>query len=130
MRRRLIGIARGFVVLARAPVPTGPLARADDAAAKIDPALRDLMAARPLSLLPVIVEMQQPVAPVVGRANVDRANQARELPRATGTPGAGLPLIDGAAGFATAAGITAMSLSPTVAYIHHDATIVPADATP
>src|SRR5206468_12780720 len=58
--------------------------------------------------------------------NVNRANEALDLLRLYGTPVAGLALIDSAAGFANAPGIEAISLVPTVAYVHLDATVVPA----
>src|SRR5439155_11735664 len=92
---------------------------------KIDPALRALMQANPSALLPVIVEMQQPLPPFVSAPNVNRALEALDLLRQYGIPVAALSLIDGAAGFANAAGIDAMSLAPTVAFIHHDATVGP-----
>ncbi len=56
---------------------------------------------------------------------MDRALAALDLLRLLGTPVAGLPLIDAAAGFANAAGINALSLVPTVAFIHHDRTVGP-----
>src|SRR3989475_405983 len=83
------------------------------------------MQANPQALLPVIVEMQHPTAPFVSAPNVDRALAALDLLRQYGIPVAALSLIDGAAGFANAAGINAMSLVPTVARIHHDATVGP-----
>jgi serine protease AprX len=92
---------------------------------KIDPALRALMAADPPRLLPVIVEMQHPLTPFVGAPNVNRALEALDLLRLYGIPVAALSLIDGAAGFANAAGIAAISLTPAVAFIHHDATVGP-----
>src|SRR5437660_101598 len=95
------------------------------AEAKIDPALRALMQANPQALLPVIVEMQHPTAPFVSAPDVDRALAALDLLRQYGTPVAALSLIDAAAGFANAAGINAISLVPTVARIHHDATVGP-----
>jgi serine protease AprX len=94
-------------------------------AAKIDPALRTLMQANPLALLPVIVEMRQATAPFVGNANVSRALEALALLRIYGVPAAALSLIDAAAGFASAAAINALSLLPTVAFIHHDRTVGP-----
>jgi serine protease AprX len=90
---------------------------------KVDPALRELIQADPLALLPVIVEMRPPLPPFVGAANVSRALEALELLRVYGIPVAALSLIDGAAGFANAAGISAVSLVPTVAFIHHDRTV-------
>jgi serine protease AprX len=126
-RRRLIAITCVLVTLLLAVAPTAPAARADSIVPdKIDPALRTLMRARPLSLLPVIVEMQPATAPFVGAPNVARANEAMDLLRLYGTPVAGLALIDSAAGFANATGIEAIGLAPTVAYVHLDATVAPA----
>src|SRR5437879_12632779 len=121
--------ASGAYVL-RLTVSDGALAASDDVAVtvnpdKIDPALRALMAADPQRLLPVIVEMQHPLTPFVGAPNVNRALEALDLLRLYGIPVAALSLIDGAAGFANAAGIAAISLTPTVAFIHHDATVGP-----
>src|SRR6266446_7692901 len=114
----------------RLTVSDGALAASDDVAVtvnpdKVDPALRALMQADPLALLPVIVEMQQPLPPFVGAPNVDRALEALDLLRLYGIPVAALSLIDAAAGFANAAGISAVSLVATVAFIHHDATVGP-----
>src|SRR5439155_1361265 len=92
---------------------------------KIDPALLALMAADPQKLLPVIVEMQAPLPPFFGAPNVDRALEALNLLRFSGVAVAPLSLLDSAAGFANAAGIGALSLLPTVAFIHHDATVGP-----
>jgi serine protease AprX len=127
MRRgRLLGIRCALVVLALALGPAVSPARAQSIVEdKIDPALRDLMQANPLALLPVIVEMQHPFTPFVGAPNVNRALEALDLLRLYGIPVAALSLIDGAAGFANAAGINAVSLAPTVARIHHDATVGP-----
>src|SRR5438874_3783472 len=140
-RRRLLCIGAALLVLVRAapgtaqllppilpppppilpPPPPPPSLIAD----KIDPDLRALMQADPLAVLPVIVEMQPPLPPFVGGANVGRALQALDLLRLYGIPVAALSLIDGAAGFANAAGISALSLAPTVAFIHQDATVGP-----
>src|SRR5947209_10138596 len=126
-RNPLIGIGGVLVTLVLVLVAPGPAARAESALPdKVDPALRTLMQERPLSLLPVIVEMQEAAPPFVGAANVNRANAALDLLRLYGTPVAGLALIDSAAGFANAPGIEAISLVPTVAYVHLDATVVPA----
>ena len=126
-RNPLMGIGGVLVTLVLVLVPAGPTARAESALPdKVDPALRTLMQERPLSLLPVIVEMQEAAPPFVGAANVNRANEALDLLRLYGTPVAGLALIDSAAGFANAPGFEAISLVPTVAYVHLDATVVPA----
>ena len=126
--RKLVALSWALVLVTLALGPTAPPARAEsaDGSAKIDPALRALMQARPLALLPVIVEMQPPAPPFSATANVDLANQALDLLRLNGTAVAGLALIDAAAGFASPAGINAISLVPTVAYIHYDATVAPA----
>jgi serine protease AprX len=92
---------------------------------KIDPALLALMGVDPQKSLPVIVEMQPPLPPFLGGPNVNRALEALDLLRLNGFPVAALSLIDAAAGFANAAGIGALSLVPTVAFIHHDATVGP-----
>jgi serine protease AprX len=125
--------ASGVYVL-RLTVSDGALAVSDDVAVtvnpdKVDPALRALMAADPQKLLPVIVEMRPPLPPFLGAANVNRALEALDLLRLNGIPVAALSLIDGAAGFANAAGISALSLVPTVAFIHHDATVGPRQST-
>jgi serine protease AprX len=139
-RRRLLGIGCALVALALVPAP--PPARAQlivpapppvivpalpvAIEEKIDPALRALMQADPLALRSVIVEMQPPLPPfLVGAANVNRALEALGLLRLNGIPVAALSLIDAAAGFANAAGINALSLVPTVAFIHQDATVGP-----
>jgi serine protease AprX len=115
-----------LVAIALALLPAAAQVRAQSVASdKIDSALRDLMQANPLALLPIIVEMQRPLAPFVAAPNVDRALGALNLLRQYGIQVAALSLIDGAAGFANAAGINAMSLVPTVARIHHDATVGP-----
>ena len=125
-RRRLLGIGCALVALALGLGPAAPPAQAQLIAGdKVDPALRNLMQADPLALLPVIVEMQQPLPPFIGAPNVNRALEALDLLRFYGVPVAALSLIDAAAGFANAAGIDALSLVPSVAFVHHDATVGP-----
>src|SRR5437867_8435700 len=129
--------ASGPYVL-RLTASDGALAASDDVAVtvnpapvippitdKIDPALLALMQADPQRLLPVIVEMQAPLPPFFGAPNVDRALEALDLLRFNGVAVAPLSLLDSAAGFANAAGIDALSLVPTVAFVHHDATVGP-----
>jgi serine protease AprX len=134
-RRQLLGISVALAALALALVAAAP-ARAQLPLAparlcvvdKIDPALLGLMPTDSAgALLPVIVEMQPPLPPfpVPGAANVQRAVAALDLLRLYGIPVAALSLIDAAAGFANANGICAVSLVPTVAFIHHDATVGP-----
>src|SRR5438477_12120167 len=118
MRRRSITIAFTFALV----LPFLSLnAQADQLAQdKIDPALLQLMSARPNALLPVIVEMSYPEGTAT---NASRATEALDLLRTNGQAVGGLAIIDAAAGFANATGIQAMSVVPTVAYIHYDATI-------
>src|SRR2546430_12826160 len=124
--RRQTGMGGVHETVLLTVTPMVPTARAEPIQNKIDPALRERMQAHPLSLLPIIVEMEPATAPTAGAANVDRANEAIDLLRLYGTPVAGLALIDSAAGFANAPGIESISLSPTVAYGHLDATVAPA----
>ena len=77
----------------------------------------------PAAFFPVIVEMAQPTTPFVPSPNVARANEALDLLRNWGRPVGGLAIIDSAAGFADSTGINALSLVPTVAYIHYDAIV-------
>src|SRR5437879_12147554 len=67
--------------------------------------------------------------PFIGAPNVGRALEALDLLRFNGVPVAALSLIDAAAGFANAAGIDALSLVPTVAFIHQDARVGPQPST-
>ena len=110
------------LLFASVPMPS----RAEEGAAgKIDPALASLMTANPNALRPIIVEMQPPPS---NSTNLARANEALDLLRANGQAVGGLAIIDSAAGFADATGINALSLVPTVAYIHYDATVRAGDA--
>jgi len=119
-RRRLFGATGALAVLGLAPTGARALSESN-----VDPALRGLMAANPLALLPVIVEMRAAVPPFLGDANVGRALQALGLLGTYGIAVAPLSLINAAAGFANAAAINAISLVPTVAFIHHDRTVGP-----
>ena len=124
-RRQLFGLSGAIAALAVVPARAAALGGDN-----VDPALRALMQANPpLALLPVIVEMRQPAPPFVGGANVGRALEALNLLGVYGIPVAALSLIDGAAGFANAAAINALSLVPTVAFIHHDRTVGPRSTT-
>ena len=125
-RRRVLGLLGALAVIVLTLAASVPSARADTLdSSKIDPALQNLMTGDPLRLLPVIVEMQAPGPPMLGPKNVTRAAAALDLLRLNGVAVGQLALIDGAAGFANSAGISAISLSPTVAYIYYDATIGP-----
>ena len=118
-------VLRALAVLALVLTLTSPprIARADSVLSKIDPALLALMQGDPAALFPVIVEMAQPTTPFVPSPSVARANEALDLLRNWGRPVGGLAIIDSAAGFADSTGINALSLVPTVAYIHYDAIV-------
>src|SRR4051812_30011265 len=70
---------------------------------KIDPELKGLMAAEPLRLLPVIVEMAPHAPPFPAYANGLLAQRGLALLTLYGRPVGALDLIGSAAGFATAA---------------------------
>ena len=80
------------------------------------------MLANPLQNQPIILEMEHVATPLAG-ANVQLAQQAFNLLQLNGLAQAQLPLLASAAGLANAAGITALSLLPGVAYIHLDSAV-------
>ncbi|HET6700272.1 MAG TPA: S8 family peptidase [Gemmatimonadaceae bacterium] len=124
--RRLVAFTCTLLVLAQSLAGPASQALAEVLPnEKIDPALRTRMRADPLAVLPIIVEMHHPTAPFAPAPNLDRANEALGLLRQYGVAVGALALIGSAAGFANASGISALSLVPTVAYIHHDATVGP-----
>jgi serine protease AprX len=88
------------------------------AGAPIDPLLQQQMSANPLRPLPVIVEMNSTLA--VAGINLQLAQQALSLLQLKGVARVALPLIGSAAGLANAAGISGLSQSPGVAYVHYD----------
>jgi serine protease AprX len=105
--------------------PSGPSTAAalDTTGQKIDPALQLQIAANPAALLPVIIEMTPASAPFGTLPNQQLAQQAVTILQANGQVIGGLPIVNGAAGYATAAGITAMSVLPQVAAIDQDAAV-------
>jgi serine protease AprX len=124
--RRLRAITCTLLVLAQSLASPASPARAEVLPQeKIDPALWSRMQADPLAVLPVIVEMQHAASPFTAAPNPGRSNAALDLLRQYGTAVGALSLIGSAAGFANASGINALSLLPTVAYVHHDATVGP-----
>jgi len=128
MRGRQLAVAVACTLLVFAQTFAGPPSGATAEVLpdqKIDPALRTRMQADPLAVLPVIVEMHHSSAPFAPAPDLGRANEALGLLRQYGTPVGALSLLGSAAGFANASGISALSLLPTVAYIHHDATVGP-----
>jgi len=95
------------------------------AAHKIAPALLAQMQANPLQRRPVIVEMQPARPPFADAVNVALANQALAILQLHGRAFGGLPIVNGAAGYAHALEISAISLIPNVRYVHQDATVGP-----
>ncbi|MDQ3702840.1 MAG: S8 family serine peptidase, partial [Chloroflexota bacterium] len=117
----LLGIAA--LTLFAAPHPPGPAAAQLLSPKKIDPALLLQMAGDRTTLLPIIVEMAPLPPPGASRANERLAQRALALLRLHGRPVGALSLINGAAGFASAAAIELISLDPGLAYVHADATV-------
>jgi serine protease AprX len=128
---RIIGV--GLVLSLSLLVPMlGPsggwsarVASAGNDVEKIDPELKQRMAAAPLQLLPVIVEMSALAPPFPAHANEVLAQHGVALLAQYGRPVGGLGLIASAAGFANAAGITAISLDPRVSFVYSDSTVRP-----
>jgi len=122
-----ISLALSCALLVGVLAPGTPrVVGASDASAlltQIDPDLLARMTANPLRLLPVIVEMRPAAPPFPIRPNEERAQRALALLTLYGQPIGGLALINAAAGFANAAGITSISLDPQVAFIHLDSTV-------
>jgi serine protease AprX len=117
------------------PLLSVPVSAQATSQQKISAPLLAQMAANPLQRLPVIVEMNPATLPFSSGANAALAQQAVTILQANGQAVGGLPIIEGAAGYATAAGIQAISLLPQVAAIEQDAVVRPrrpanAGATP
>jgi len=137
MPMRTLRPLRQFVVVALALVPTialaFPLSAAAPASAdgsngqqKISASLQAQMASNPLQRLPVILELNPPSLRSSGvLSNGALAQAAMAILQANGQAVGGLPIIAGAAGYATAAGIQAMSLLPQVVAIEQDAVVRP-----
>src|SRR5262252_1102876 len=113
MPARIIRAARPIVffilllLAALAPVAlpaTAPSVRAQSVTNKVAPALLTLMTANPSQMLPVIVEVNEATAPFTTGVNVTLAQQALTTLQAYGQPVGPLPIVDGAAGWANAAG--------------------------
>src|SRR5579859_711845 len=133
MPMRQLRASRSFLLVALASIPAIALALPLSAPAsaqtynqqKISAPLLAQMTANPLQLLPVIVEMNAATAPFSTGVNSTLAQQAVTVLQANGQAVGGLPIIEGAAGYATAAGIQAMSNLPQVAAINQDAVVRP-----
>ena len=114
------------VWLVAAVVPLAVPARAQSLnLQKVSPALVTDMTATPLALIPVIVEMAAASPPFAPGTNLALAQQAVTILNADGQAVGALPLIQAAAGYATSAGIQAMSQLPQVAAIEEDSVVRP-----
>src|SRR5258708_12088627 len=129
MPMRTLRTLRQFVVVALALVPTLALALhlvaapvgAEGATSqqKVSAALQAQMAANPLQRLPIILELNPPTLRSSGVVNNGAlAQAAMAILQANGQAVGGLPIVAGAAGYATAAGVQAMSHLPQVASLH------------
>src|SRR5262249_47032228 len=87
---------------------------------KIAPSLAARIAANPLAVQPIILEMQPAAVPFGSHANVDRATAALALLSTYGQAVGGLAIVNGAAGWATGLAIQTLSLLPGVQFVHDD----------
>jgi serine protease AprX len=106
-------------------LPSVPVSAQSVNLTKVAPALLADMTAKPLARIPVILEMNPPAAPFSSGANEMLALQAVAILNTYGQAYGALGILQGAAGVATPAGITAMSLLPQVAAIEEDAVVRP-----
>ena len=119
-------IVRLLVALAPVALPgTAPSVQAQAVTSKIAPALQTLMTANPTKMLPVLVEVNEGSAPFTAGINVTLAQQALTILQTYGQPVGPLPIVDGAAGWANATGINAISALAQVSEIDLDATVQP-----
>ena len=114
-------VALGLLAQALGAAP----AQAQSTGVKIAPALRERIALDPLKLQPVIVEMEHASAPFVKQSNVLLAEQAFDLLGVAGVQVGTLPILGSAAGWLSGAAIETLAALPSVAYVHHDATVAP-----
>ena len=131
LRGLLARLAVAALLLASTALPVvggARTARAISLLAPIDPRIQQLMLANPLQRVPIILEMKNATSPLAG-SNAQLAQQAFNLLQLNGLAQVPLPLLDSAAGLASAAEITALSALPGVAYIHLDADVRAHDGT-
>ncbi len=92
-------------------------------AQKVSPALMAEMTAYPSERIPIIIQMSPPTAPFAATVNLALSQQAVSIINANGQAVGALPIIQGAAGYATSAGIQAISQMPQVAAVDQDAVV-------
>jgi serine protease AprX len=125
LRRALLGVLAVCSAFVPLVLPLAPTSVQAQATGKIASALLTQMLASPSQMLPVIVQVNAATAPFAAGVNVTLAQQAVMILQANGQVVGALPIIDAAAGWADATGITAMSLLPQVAEIDQDAPLQP-----
>src|ERR1051326_8700312 len=106
------------MLLAPPPLPPQQLGKQ-----KIRPAPATTRGRNPFTAIPIIIQMNPTAAPFSIGANATLAQQALSILQGNGQAFGALPVILGAAGAATPAAITAMSLLPQVAEIDLDAPV-------
>src|SRR5229473_3439647 len=107
------------------PLSSVPVYAQANSQQKISAALLAQMASNPLQRVPIILELNPATLRLSSGNNVALSQFAVAILQANGQAVGGLPIIEGAAGYATAAGIQAMSLLPQVASIEQDAVVCP-----
>jgi subtilisin family serine protease len=112
-------------VLLALPLAPAPASAQAQVGQIVSAALAAEMAAYPLERIPIIVEMSAPRAPFATPVSVSLAQQAVNILNTYGQAVGALSVIQGAAGYATSAGIQAMSQLPQVAAIEQDAVVRP-----
>jgi serine protease AprX len=131
-KRLRFGLVFALVFALLGPQFTRSVSTSFAAGEKIDKSLQQQATANPKKKLPVIVEMLPPAGPFSGTsgqtANGQRAKDAVNLLNKLGKDGSaagGLPLINGAAGYANAKGLSTLSKNASVRFVHEDAIIHP-----
>ena len=117
------------LVVALLGAPGAPPLYAHTPRPKIAPGLQARTLTDPLRLQPIIIQMQPASLPFASAQNDVLAQQAASLLQSYGVLVGTLPIIDGAAGWANSAAITALSLLPQVAEVDLDAIVSPQKPT-
>src|SRR3954463_10927364 len=110
--RKLTPLVLALVLLASGLGPTSASAQLSPPASKIAPSLAARIAANPLALEAIILEMQPAASPSGSAGNLARAQAALALLSTYGQPVGEFPIVDGAAGWATGTAIQTMSALP------------------
>jgi serine protease AprX len=114
-----------LVALLALPITPLPISAQTSSQQKISPSLLAQITANPVERVPIIVQLNTPGPPATRGMNLTLAQQAVSILQANGQSVGALPIVQGAAGYANAAGIQVMSALPQVAAIHQDAVVRP-----